>query len=739
MKSTVLWMLAFLFCLNLSSQCNNVLFILDDSGSVSSSERLDMENSVQTLADEIYNANNNSQIGVVQYGQPNTNISTPPFYYITLPLTTNPTINLVNDPDGNTFIEDVLPNSINAMINDGLFSSGGEFENINAIFIFTDAYINLDCSSNLSNCDGCTVPALACGYQYLTDLSNSFGGIPISVFRVLADPNTANGIQQNGGILIEQNNFEISEQQIIDFTASLGCFDSSIEASNTCIGDTTDFSITSDETIVSILWDFGDGNTSTLENPSHTYAAAGTYTVTVTVTTAIEVVEIIELVTIFEIPVANTATNYILCDDVSNDGFETFDLSVKDAEILGAQSSSDFSVSYFLNTTDALTNMNPLPTNYTNISNNQEIVARIYSSGNPDCFDVSSFLLIVDEQAVANPASDYHLCDDATNDGFETFDLSTKDAEVLGTQSTTDFSIAYYLSNNDAINDFNPLPTSYTNIMSNQQIFVKVTSLNNTDCFNITSFLLVVSSVPVAEPIPDFTLCENVSNIISLSAFNDAILDGQSSSVYNVTYYDTQDDAEAGINALNNSQEILNDLELFFRIENNDNSECYDTSSFNIVIYEFPFEDEEILTCNAINFELDASIDDEATYLWDDGSTGATNTVDDYGTYTVTITVGTCVETKQFDLLEEENCIIPQGISPNGDGLNDDFDISFLNAENIVIFNRYGTEIFNRDNYKNEWDGKSKNGKELPTGTYFYIITTIDEQIPGWVYLNRSK
>ena len=48
--------------------------------------------------------------------------------------------------------------------------------------------------------------------------------------------------------------------------------------------DFTDTSFDSDGTIVSRSWDFGDGNTSTLQNPSHIYAAAGTYSVSLTVT-----------------------------------------------------------------------------------------------------------------------------------------------------------------------------------------------------------------------------------------------------------------------------------------------------------------------------------------------------------------------------------------------------------------------------------------------------------------------
>ena len=55
-----------------------------------------------------------------------------------------------------------------------------------------------------------------------------------------------------------------------------------------CLGNPTQFSSTSTtnpsgQQITSYLWDFGDGQTSTLQSPSHTYANAGTYPVTLTV------------------------------------------------------------------------------------------------------------------------------------------------------------------------------------------------------------------------------------------------------------------------------------------------------------------------------------------------------------------------------------------------------------------------------------------------------------------------
>lgn len=93
------------------------------------------------------------------------------------------------------------------------------------------------------------------------------------------------------------------------------------------------------------------------------------------------------------------------------------------------------------------------------------------------------------------------------------------------------------------------------------------------------------------------------------------------------------------------------------------------------------------------------------------------------------------------------NCIISQGISPNNDGLNDSLDLTFLNdrtgIKKLQIFNRLGTLVFEQDNYVNQWKGQSKNGNDLPTGTYFYVIdlngndAVYGQQATGWIYLNR--
>ncbi|MXN92327.1 DUF11 domain-containing protein [Flavobacterium sp. Sd200] len=84
---------------------------------------------------------------------------------------------------------------------------------------------------------------------------------------------------------------------------------------------------------------------------------------------------------------------------------------------------------------------------------------------------------------------------------------------------------------------------------------------------------------------------------------------------------------------------------------------------------------------------------------------------------------------------------IPKGISPNGDAFNNFFDLSRQPAINkLEIFNRYGLKVYDRANYVKEWDGRDSSGKELPTGTYYYVIY-FKETNPktGWVYINRQE
>ena len=101
---------------------------------------------------------------------------------------------------------------------------------------------------------------------------------------------------------------------------------------------------------------------------------------------------------------------------------------------------------------------------------------------------------------------------------------------------------------------------------------------------------------------------------------------------------------------------------------------------------------------------------------------------DDYG----------CTDTARVairinNITNEISTLIPNAISPNGDGKNDVWKLEFLkllypNAE-VDIFSRWGEQLFSSKGYSEPWDGTFK-GQLLPVGTYYYVINLNDSSIP---------
>lgn len=103
---------------------------------------------------------------------------------------------------------------------------------------------------------------------------------------------------------------------------------------------------------------------------------------------------------------------------------------------------------------------------------------------------ILSFLLKSNAQIGIAQPSDFEICD---SNGFASFDLTIKDAEILNGLAPLNYSITYHLSLAEASNDINPLISPYTNVVSPQTIFVRVFELS-TGNFEVTSFDLVVNS-----------------------------------------------------------------------------------------------------------------------------------------------------------------------------------------------------------------------------------------------------
>lgn len=91
----------------------------------------------------------------------------------------------------------------------------------------------------------------------------------------------------------------------------------------------------------------------------------------------------------------------------------------------------------------------------------------------------------------------------------------------------------------------------------------------------------------------------------------------------------------------------------------------------------------------------------------------------------------------------QDTCLIPSAITPNDDGLNDEFVIPCItsdrtNESELWIFTEWGERILYAKPYMNSWRGDTK-GAPLPDGTYYYIfrLNSRSETQRGFVAIFR--
>jgi len=116
--------------------------------------------------------------------------------------------------------------------------------------------------------------------------------------------------------------------------------------------------------------------------------------------------------------------------------------------------------------------------------------------------------------------------------------------------------------------------------------------------------------------------------------------------------------------------------------------------------------------------------------------------------YSVCDYFNNCDQANVLVLINDVQFFIPEAFSPNGDEINDKFEIKGIakyKSIELLVFNRWGNIVFQSKNYGNGtgkdgfWNGNAKgSGGPVPSGTYFYILKLDGkETINGSVYLDR--
>ncbi|WP_417875137.1 T9SS type B sorting domain-containing protein [Xanthomarina gelatinilytica] len=198
---------------------------------------------------------------------------------------------------------------------------------------------------------------------------------------------------------------------------------------------------------------------------------------------------------------------------------------------------------------------------------------------------------------VANSVSNMDICDD-NNDGLWSFDFSTKDAEILSAQDPNHYSVHYFETQADADANQNEIIGFYTNTSNPQEIIARVDLTGSPGCYVTTSFFIEVFNTPIANSLNTQEICDNMDDgddtngqmETFLHDFDTLFLGNQDASAYTVTYHPSQIDAENNTAELPEPYYNSNPFNesIFVRIENNLNTNCFATTSFDIIVNSVP-------------------------------------------------------------------------------------------------------------------------------------------------------
>jgi len=520
---------------------------------------------------------------------------------------------------------------------------------------------------------------------------------------------------------------KVSTQGLPPFIQSF--FAALITTENLCLGSETKFSIESNEPISTILWDFGDGSTSTDLESTHIYAATGDYIINVEVTTASETKTITQTITIFDVPVVNTPIDLFQCDD-DTDGLTTFNLN--EAISLMVSDETDLNFRFYEDRTDAVEgNINNAIQNSSVFSNAQ--VSKVYTRVE-NIYGCESIVEVNLKVSTTTIDSDFSViinaCDNATDgddtNGFTVFNFAEATQSVLSQlPGNQNLEVTYYATMTNGLEEVSPInPENYTNTTAfTQQLVVRIESKDNNSCLGLGYFV----TLQVNE-LPNFELAEKAFVCVNRPSEPVTINVENPEDIYNYQWTDNNDNALIDGNTAfyNFTEPGIYKLTAFNTTTNCSRTKSITIGTSNIATFK-DFQVEDAAENNTVTVNVTGEGDYE--YALDDafGAYQDSNVFENVisGIHTVYIR-----DKKGCGTIEEEVSVIgfPKFFTPNGDGFNDTWQIdgvSFQPASLIYIFDRFGKVITKIDPAGKGWNG-SYRGKLLPESDYWFKVELED-------------
>jgi len=431
-------------------------------------------------------------------------------------------------------------------------------------------------------------------------------------------------------------------------------------------------------------WNFGDGNTDTVQNPNHTYLTPGTYIIKLIVGSGACVDSITQSITIPPLAIASFTSLTNNCN-----------LSV--ALTNTSTNSNVFHWDFGDNQTSNLNSPN-----HTYANSGTFTISLIAGTGN--CADTITQTVTVNPTSIA---------------GFTPTILNC-DPSVSFTNNSLGFnSYSWNFGDGDTSNLTNPIHTY--NVSGSYWVkFIAVSG----GCNDTINQEITINPIPVASFAYGFTGCNFIVNFTNNSS-------GGSTYHWNFGDGDTSNNQTPV-----HTYSTMGNYSVTLIVTNS--AGCSDTiiQPVNTTILVIPDFNWMQAPCDPNVVFTNVSTNNFSSY-WQLGDgetstgTGVDHTYNIIGNYNVTLIINdgtpckaTITKTINVTTSNTDELYIPNAFTPNGDGINDYFVVQSINdcvPYEMSIYNRWGQMIFYTDSFPLIWDG-TFNGDPVPTGSYVYLI-----------------
>ena len=450
-------------------------------------------------------------------------------------------------------------------------------------------------------------------------------------------------------------------------------------------------------------------------------------------------------------PVLTTPDPIIECNDQVT---TLYDLTIRKDQITNNDTS--IALTYF-ETQQDLDNNNPIPTPTIYTSNTLTKTILVLATGSNQCtktitLDLTT-VLYANINKTPTPIEECEI----DNNGFDYFDLTLRETEILNGLNPSEFEISYYEDHTDAISgNTNNIadPTNFENtIVLTQKIYVRVKSKLN-PCYFIVPLTIIVNPVPEIDILDRYVICLNkadqVINPVTQSFLPIPPIDTQlSTAIYSFQWYKGSieevdfDPTSFIIPGATSSTFSPSSEGTYTVLATNLASGCRIPASTEVVS-SYPPESIDVTLLSPVfsdNNRLEVVVvgTGEYEYRVDFGPWQRETLFENVriGEHIIYVRdLLNCNEIHQREIVIG----YPKFFTPNGDGYHDTWNIvgmTMKSSAKIYIFDRYGKLLKQISPTGKGWDG-TFNGERLPSSDYWFVLD-YNEPVTGKINQLRAN